>query len=187
MAHRCSRGRARRARLQSDIIRTRRSSMGWSDRTKMNLRNNIAAVTCLGVIALGMSVPQAQSGERFRGRLSRLPVDRPTAPLLTGSGEVTATLDGNELTITATFEGMSSPATVAHMHRARMGPARAGRLHRRRSSYREGRGRGHGYPDRRPAARPARRTLLPTDPHRRERRRRAPGAGCFLSSGRSTE
>ena len=95
--------------------------MGWSDRTKMNLRNNIAAVTCLGVIALGMSVPQAQSGERFRGRLSRLPVDRPTAPLLTGSGEVTATLDGNELTITATFEGMSSPATVAHMHRARMG------------------------------------------------------------------
>ena len=30
-------------------------------------------------------------------------------------------LDGDELTITATFEGMSSPATVAHVHRARKG------------------------------------------------------------------
>ena len=30
-------------------------------------------------------------------------------------------LDGDALTITATFEGMSSPATVAHVHRARKG------------------------------------------------------------------
>ncbi len=87
----------------------------------MRLRSNVAALVGLGVIVLGTSVLQAQNGERFRGRLSRLPVDRPTAPLLTGSGEVTATLDGNRLRITATFEGMSSPATVAHMHRARMG------------------------------------------------------------------
>ena len=67
----------------------------------------------------------AQSSERFKGRLSRLPVDRPTAPQLMGQGSVEATLNGDELVLTAKFEGLSSPATAAHIHRApvaRRGP-----------------------------------------------------------------
>ena len=67
----------------------------------------------------------AQSSERFKGRLSRLPVDRPTAPQLRGQGSVEATLNGDELVLTAKFEGLSSPATAAHIHRApvaRRGP-----------------------------------------------------------------
>ena len=67
----------------------------------------------------------AQSSDRFKGRLSRLPVDRPTAPQLRGQGSVEATLNGDELVLTAKFEGLSSPATAAHIHRApvaRRGP-----------------------------------------------------------------
>ena len=67
----------------------------------------------------------AQSSERFKGRLSRLPVERPTAPQLRGQGSVEATLNGDELVLTAKFEGLSSPATAAHIHRApvaRRGP-----------------------------------------------------------------
>ena len=74
-----------------------------------------------GVALIAAGALAAQRGETFRGRLSTLPVDRLTAPTITGWGEVTAVLDGDELTITATFEGMSSPATVAHVHRARKG------------------------------------------------------------------
>lgn len=69
--------------------------------------------------------PRAQSGERFRGRLSVLPVDFATARTMSGSGETRGTLTGNSLVITGTFEGLSSPATVAHIHqapRARRGP-----------------------------------------------------------------
>lgn len=63
--------------------------------------------------------------ERFEGRLATVPIDRITAPTTTGQGEAKATLNGNELTLQATFEGLSSPATVAHVHHAppgRRGP-----------------------------------------------------------------
>ena len=68
---------------------------------------------------------RAQSEEEFAGRLSRMPVDRATSPSISGGGEVRATLDGSALTVSATFAGMSSPATAAHLHRApvaRRGP-----------------------------------------------------------------
>ena len=35
---------------------------------------------------------------------------------ITGLGQVRATLDGNRLTVTGTYQGMSSPATAAHLH-----------------------------------------------------------------------
>ena len=72
-----------------------------------------------------VAVLTGQTGERFEDRLSRMPVDRATTSSISGGGKVTATLDGHELTITATFEGMSSLATAAHLHRgprARPGP-----------------------------------------------------------------
>lgn len=76
-------------------------------------------------VAAGLGSLQAQSGEQFAGRLSRMPVDRANAPAISGGGTAHATLAGNELTIVATFAGMSSPATAAHVHRApvaRRGP-----------------------------------------------------------------
>jgi hypothetical protein len=52
----------------------------------------------------------------FRGRLSPVPVETTTASKITGSGTVTATLDGSKLTISGTFQGMKSPATIAQVH-----------------------------------------------------------------------
>ena len=85
----------------------------------------MVALVYLESIVLGTEMLGAQSSERFKGRLSRLPVDRPTAPQLRGQGSVEATLNGDELVLTAKFEGLSSPATAAHIHRApvaRRGP-----------------------------------------------------------------
>lgn len=82
---------------------------------------------CLAVAApgAGAGTLQGQAAERFGGRLSRLPVDLATTDAVRGAGEVRAVLDGDMLEIVATFEGMSSPATAAHVHRApraRRGP-----------------------------------------------------------------
>ena len=82
-------------------------------------------LTCVLAGAAGGGQLRAQSGEEFAGRLSRMPVDRATSPSISGGGEVRATLAGSELTVSATFAGMSSPATAAHLHRApvaRRGP-----------------------------------------------------------------
>lgn len=88
---------------------------------RRRLRRQAAALACLAV-AGGL---QGQAAERFGGRLSRLPVDLATTHAVRGAGEVRAVLDGDVLEIVATFEGMSSPATAAHVHRApraRRGP-----------------------------------------------------------------
>ena len=59
----------------------------------------------------------AQGGEKFRTRLSPVPlgggVSRNTVD---GVGSVSATLSGNTLTITGSFEGLKSVATIAKVH-----------------------------------------------------------------------
>ena len=78
-----------------------------------------------GLVGLVGAAPGAQGGEQFRGRFSVLPVDFVTARTMSGSGEAHATLTGASLVISGPFEGLSSPATVAHVHRAppgRRGP-----------------------------------------------------------------
>ena len=57
----------------------------------------------------------------FRARLSPVPVETTTASRITGSGSVTATLDGTKLTIAGTFQGMKSAATIAQVHMATRG------------------------------------------------------------------
>ena len=57
----------------------------------------------------------------FRARLSPLPVDGRLVRTITGVGQVRATLAGDRLTITGTFEGLASPATAAHVHIAPAG------------------------------------------------------------------
>ena len=91
----------------------------------LSKKHKMVALVYLANIALNTAMLGAQSPERFKGRLSRLPVDRPTAPQLMGQGFVEATLDGDELMLTAEFEGLSSPVTAAHIHQApvaRRGP-----------------------------------------------------------------
>jgi len=57
----------------------------------------------------------------FRARLSPVPVESSNASKVTGSGSVTATLDGSKLTIAGTFQGMKSAATIAQVHMGQRG------------------------------------------------------------------
>ena len=81
----------------------------------------VVSILCVGTALWLAGAGMAQDGTRFKARLSTVPVDAATARTTSGSGSVTAVLVGSSLFITGTFEGMSSPATTAHLHRARKG------------------------------------------------------------------
>ena len=64
--------------------------------------------------------------ETYRARLSPMPTTPQTVDSITGEGEVLLSLEGNMLTVSGTFDGMSTVATVAHLHSgppAQPGPA----------------------------------------------------------------
>jgi hypothetical protein len=58
----------------------------------------------------------AQNQERYKARLATVPMDGGMREAVAGSGSATAVLAGTRLTITGTFEGLRSPATVARLH-----------------------------------------------------------------------
>jgi hypothetical protein len=60
---------------------------------------------------------QAQSARAFRARLSTVPIDVSMQSTIAGHGSVTATLEGRMLTISGTYQGLRTPATVARVHR----------------------------------------------------------------------
>ena len=68
------------------------------------------AISCLGL--------HAQSTETYKARLTAVAADARTRPSLAGSGTATATLAGTKLSITGSFEGLLSPATMAQLHGA---------------------------------------------------------------------
>ena len=59
---------------------------------------------------------QANMGNSLRGRLSPMPVTPQTVRTITGEGEVRAVLNGTTLTVSGNYTGMSSTATMAHIH-----------------------------------------------------------------------
>jgi alcohol dehydrogenase (cytochrome c) len=76
----------------------------------------ILLVGTLVVPAFSSSGRVSAQTDSFRARLSPLPVNGRTVRTITGLGQVRATLDGNRLTVTGTYIGLSSPATAAHVH-----------------------------------------------------------------------
>jgi hypothetical protein len=70
-----------------------------------------AALVLVATIAL------AQHSKTFKTRLAPVPIDLTMAATITGSGSVTASLDGNKLTFTGTFDGLTGPATIAQIHK----------------------------------------------------------------------
>ena len=71
------------------------------------------------VLALAVAVSslvQAQAPQ-YRARLAIVPIDIAMQATIAGSGAVTATLKGGTLTITGTFSGLKTAATVARVHR----------------------------------------------------------------------
>jgi CHRD domain len=78
-----------------------------------------SAATPPGAPAQG---PTRAMGKPFSGRLAGISRDSAAPSSAGGSGMLYAVLDGKgKLAINGTFEGMSSPATVAHLHRAVQG------------------------------------------------------------------
>jgi len=71
----------------------------------------------LASMVFGLSV-RAQSGETYKARLTAVPADAKTRPDLAGIGTATAVLAGSKLTVTGSFEGLKTAATVARLHNA---------------------------------------------------------------------
>ena len=73
------------------------------------------STTVFAAFLLISATAQAQM-ESYRARLSPMPTTPQTVTTITGVGEVFLTLNGNTLSIQGNFEGMSSAATMAHIH-----------------------------------------------------------------------
>jgi hypothetical protein len=58
----------------------------------------------------------AQGAQTFKARLSPMPVDATTQAGTTGLSAATAVLTGTKLTISGTFSGLQTPATIAQIH-----------------------------------------------------------------------
>lgn len=69
-------------------------------------------------LALAMSSFVQAQAPQYRARLSIVPIDLAMQATIAGSGAVTATLKGSTLTITGTFSGLKTAATVARVHRS---------------------------------------------------------------------
>jgi hypothetical protein len=95
----------------------------------MAIRRTIMTVfLCAAILSFisassGRTAPaqNTSAGETFKARLSPVPIDVTMMSTVTGSGSITATLSGKQLTITGTFEGLRSPATTAQFHRGMKG------------------------------------------------------------------
>jgi len=68
---------------------------------------------CLSAVAVS-----AQTPKTFRARLSPVALDVAMQTTIGGSGAVTASLSGARLTISGTFDGLKSPATIAQIHKS---------------------------------------------------------------------
>ena len=58
-----------------------------------------------------------QTEEKFRIRMTPVPLDGAMRSTVAGSGSGSATLNGSKLTINSTFDGMPSAATTAKLHK----------------------------------------------------------------------
>jgi hypothetical protein len=85
--------------------------------------------TLMAAVAMTIASPLSMPAQApaYRARLSVVPIDIAMQATVAGSGSASATLKGSTLTITGTFSGLKTPATVARVHRgprtAMRGPA----------------------------------------------------------------
>ena len=82
----------------------------------------ITSVLLLAAALVGLgTVTSGQSSKSYRSRLSPVPMTTAMASTIAGVGSVTALLTGSRLTVTGTFEGLRSPATLAKLHKGKPG------------------------------------------------------------------
>ena len=78
------------------------------------------------VLTLTSVVVSAQSAKSYRARLSPVALDVAMQTTVAGSGSVTASLSGTTLTVTGTFDGLKSPATIVQLHKSPVAGVRGG-------------------------------------------------------------
>jgi CHRD domain len=84
------------------------------------LEHNMKLCLTAGFAALAVVCALvAQTQQTFKARLSPVAVDTQLVSVITGHGSVSAVLAGTKLTVTGTFDGMHSAATVAHLHQSK--------------------------------------------------------------------
>jgi hypothetical protein len=96
------------ARIQGEI----RSRRIWGDRLRHLTLPAALALLVLSSPALSSAVWAAT---QFTLTLDPVAYDNSMRDIVLGSGRVDATLDGNRLTLSGTFTGLSSPATKAQL------------------------------------------------------------------------
>ena len=75
----------------------------------------IGLTACAGLLLLA-APGVSQNTERYRVRLTTVPMDGGMRNTVAGNGSASATLAGAKLSITGTFDGLKSPATSAQLH-----------------------------------------------------------------------
>ena len=85
------------------------------------------ALLCACAVGVGLLAPavrplnigvSAQGTRTFKARLAPVPIDLAMSATVAGTGAVTASLAGSKLTISGTFDGLKSPATVATLRKS---------------------------------------------------------------------
>ena len=72
--------------------------------------------TGIGIALISLATSLVAQGQTFKARLSPTPSTPANRADLAGSGSVSAVLTGAKLSITGSFEGLRTPATVARLH-----------------------------------------------------------------------
>jgi len=70
---------------------------------------------CAGLLLCAAPIA-SQSPERYKVRLTTVPMDGGMRNTVAGNGSASATLAGTKLSISGTFDGLKSPATSAQLH-----------------------------------------------------------------------
>jgi hypothetical protein len=76
-------------------------------------RSLVCVLATVAALCAGVDAQPAQ----YRTRLSMVPTDLAMQATIAGDGTATAVLKGNTLTITGTFKGLRTAATVVHVMR----------------------------------------------------------------------
>ncbi len=87
----------------------------------MKLASYLSAAAMLLSVTIAVvsaETPKTAAKETYKARLSAVPADARTRAELTGSGTVTATVEGMKLSVSGSFEGLKTPATTANLHNA---------------------------------------------------------------------
>lgn len=81
----------------------------------------LLVLALFGACLSGTGAGAQTQAKAFRARLSPVPMDLAMAVNIAGSGSVAATVNGSKLTISGSFEGLKSPATIVNLHQGQRG------------------------------------------------------------------